>query len=69
MPAILWIGLIALGVAGAEAASNAVTSTAAEPSRKTVYVIPVRSEIAAPLVYVVRRGVKEAERAKADAIV
>lgn len=60
---------MALDVAGAAAANSTVSSTAAEPSQKCVYVIPIRSEIATPLVYVVRRGVKEAERAGADAIV
>ncbi len=60
---------MALGVVSAEAAEAAGSSTAAEPSQKTVYVIPIRSEIATPLVYVVRRGVKEAERAGARAIV
>lgn len=57
------------GVAGAAAANNTVSSTAAEPSPPLVYVIPIRSEVATPLVYVVRRGVKEAERAGAQAIV
>lgn len=60
---------MALGVAGAAAANSTVSSTAAESSQKCVYVIPIRSEIATPLVYVVRRGVKEAERAGADAVV
>lgn len=41
----------------------------AQAAAKTVYVIPVRTDIDEPLVYTVRRGVKEAMAAKADAIV
>ena len=36
---------------------------------KRVFVIPIRQEIDAPLVYIVRRGVKEAMEAKADLVV
>jgi membrane-bound serine protease (ClpP class) len=36
---------------------------------KAVYVIPVRDQIATPVVYVVRRGIKQAMEAKADAII
>lgn len=43
-------------------------SPAAETARR-VFVIPIREEIAPPLVYVVRRGVKEAMEAKADLLV
>ncbi len=35
----------------------------------TVYIVPIRENIMPPLVYVVRRGVKEAMEAKADAII
>jgi membrane-bound serine protease (ClpP class) len=42
---------------------------AGEVAAKTVYIIPVREEIGSPLVYLVRRGVKEAMSAKADLIV
>src|SRR4051812_16394412 len=35
----------------------------------TVYVIPIREEIATPLTYLVRRGVKQAIEAKADLLV
>jgi membrane-bound serine protease (ClpP class) len=70
MRAIFWIGAVALGVVSAGAATDTVSLiTAAEPSKKTVYIIPIRSNIDAPLTYVVRRGVKEAERAHADALV
>ncbi len=70
MRAIFWIGVVALGVVSAGTSMDAASpTTAAEPSRKPVYVIPIRSDIDAPLVYVVRRGVKEAERADAEVIV
>ena len=35
----------------------------------TVYVLPIRDDIMPPLVYIVRRGVKEAMEAKADVLV
>lgn len=38
-------------------------------SAKKVYVLPIRDDIMPPLVYVVRRGVKEAMEAKADVLV
>src|SRR2546429_9519277 len=37
--------------------------------QKKVYVLPVRDDIMPPLVYLVRRGVKEAMEAKADLLV
>jgi len=42
---------------------------APEPAAKKVYVLPIREDIMPPLVYVVRRGVKEAMEAKADVLV
>src|SRR6267154_3706539 len=36
---------------------------------KKVYILPIREEIKPPLVYLVRRGVKEAMEAKADLLV
>ena len=70
MRAIFWIGAVALGLVSAGAATDAASAAdAADSSKKLVYIIPVRSEIDAPLVYVVRRGVKEAERAHAETIV
>jgi len=36
---------------------------------KTVYIVPVRDDIATPVAYVVRRGVKQAMEAGADALV
>jgi len=40
-----------------------------EAGTKKVYVLPIRDDIMPPLVYVVRRGVKEAMEAKADVLV
>ncbi|MED5382326.1 MAG: hypothetical protein VYC47_07115 [Verrucomicrobiota bacterium] len=36
---------------------------------KTVYVVPVRDDIMPPILYVIRRGVKEARAAKADCLI
>ena len=55
--AVLWLlGLILLD------------TPAAEPG-KTVYIIPIRDEIATPVTYLVRRGIKQAMEAKADAVI
>ena len=55
-------GLLASGVAwGADAEAPAI--------KMTVVVIPVRDEIADPTLYIVRRGLKDAEAKKADLIV
>ncbi len=45
-----------------------VTAAAEEPP-KIVYVIPLRDEVEPSMVYLVRRGVKEAEEKKADALI
>jgi membrane-bound serine protease (ClpP class) len=42
---------------------------AAEEASNTIYIIPVREDIMPALIYVVRRGVKEAMEAKADALI
>jgi membrane-bound serine protease (ClpP class) len=42
---------------------------AGAPSRKKVFVLPIRDEISSPMVYLVRRGVKEAMEARADLLV
>jgi len=39
---------------------------AASPAVKKVYILPIRDGITPPMVYIVRRGVKEAMEAKAD---
>lgn len=60
------LGLICLlqlcAVQNALSQTNAAQTNAA----RTVYILPVRDDIMPPLVYVVRRGVKEAMDAKAD---
>src|SRR5688572_32056335 len=54
---VLWLlALIRLDTPAAEAA-------------KTVYIIPIRDEIATPVTYLVRRGIKQAMEAKADAVI
>ncbi len=52
--------------------TNTVIVSEAGPDKKSepkVYIIPIREDIMPPLVYVVRRGVKEAMEARADAII
>ncbi len=53
------------------AAPEALRAAEAAPAvgAKKVYVLPIRDDIMPPLVYVVRRGVKEAMEAKADVLV
>lgn len=58
--AVLIPALIPSTAGAAEASTNAV---------KKVYILPIRDDIMPPLVYLVRRGVKEAMEAKADLLV
>ncbi|MCX7825985.1 MAG: ATP-dependent Clp protease proteolytic subunit [Verrucomicrobiae bacterium] len=62
-----WVLLLAAFAAGAKTDEAASVRDAAEP--KLAYVIPIRSDVNRPMAYVVRRGVKEAERAGADVVV
>ncbi len=65
---VLLIFLLALCLSG-RAEEPAVTVPAATPAKKTVvYVIPVKDEINRPILYILRRGLKEADQ-KADAVV
>lgn len=63
---LVWLlGLLILGGAVSPAQTNA-------PDAKTgtkIYILPIREDIMPPLVYVVRRGVKEAMEANAEAII
>jgi membrane-bound serine protease (ClpP class) len=63
----LWLML----VLGWSVAAPAVEGANAEigSSTKKAYVLPIREDIMPPLVYLVRRGVKEAMEAKADFLV
>jgi len=65
---VLLVFLLALCLSGR--AEEPVTAVpAANPAKKTVvYVIPVKDEINRPILYILRRGLKEAD-AKADAVV
>jgi membrane-bound serine protease (ClpP class) len=51
------------------AAMIPTNSPALETTAKKVYVIPIRDDIIPPLVYLVRRGVKEAMANKADVLI
>ena len=59
LPLILFVS----GGPGARSAESA------SPDQKKVYVLPIRDDIMPPLVYLVRRGVKEAMEARADLLV
>jgi membrane-bound serine protease (ClpP class) len=48
---------------------SAETDQLSAPSARKVYIVPIRDNIMPPLVYVVRRGVKEAMAANADLLV
>lgn len=64
------LGLLAVLFALPIGAAESVATGAADgPAPKKVYVVPVREDIMPPLLYVVRRGVKEAMAAKADLLV
>jgi membrane-bound serine protease (ClpP class) len=56
--------LLALRAGAAEAASPASTA-----KKTNVVVIPVREEVAAPQLFILRRGLKDAETQKADLVV
>lgn len=47
----------------------AETNAPAARSAGKIYILPIREDIMPPLVYVVRRGVKEAMEANADALI
>lgn len=57
-------GLMFASVIGAGAQTNPPPVSA-----KKIYILPIREDIMPPLVYVVRRGVKEAMEANADALI
>lgn len=61
-----WLALILSLSSALAAETNSPVATAA-PTK--VYVLPIRNDIMPPLVYLVRRGVKEAMEARADVLV
>ena len=65
-PLLAWIPVVIL-LAAFEQTVPAAPDTTNLP--KKVYVLPIRDNIMPPLVYLVRRGVKEAMEAKADLLV
>jgi membrane-bound serine protease (ClpP class) len=62
-----WL-VILLSCVGIFSSANQLPAAEAATSEK-VYVIPVREDIMPPLLYLVRRGVKEAMEAKADVLI
>jgi membrane-bound serine protease (ClpP class) len=67
----LLLGAVALGAAEPvpPVPDSALIPAPAPAKKALVYVIPVRSEIARPVFYILRRGLKEAIDRKADAVV
>jgi membrane-bound serine protease (ClpP class) len=64
----LW--LVCAGVSAATGADGAGPVAPVEPAvSKKVYIVPIREDIDSPLVYVVRRGVKDAIQSNADLLV
>ncbi len=61
----LWLALLSLLPAFFSGAAEVKVSSAG----KTIVIIPIREDIAPPLVYLVRRGVKQAIEEKADLLV
>jgi membrane-bound serine protease (ClpP class) len=55
---LLWVGGVSAEFAGET-----------EKAARTVYIIPVREDVADPLAYLIRRGVKEAMESKADVLI
>ncbi len=64
-----WLILTAAVLTGLVAPVGLRGADAPVVAAKKVYVLPIRDDIMPPLVYVVRRGVKEAMEAKADVLV
>jgi membrane-bound serine protease (ClpP class) len=67
MRALLAWMVVLVGFAGTALPTPAATNATGAPRK--VYVLPIRDDIMPPLVYLVRRGVKEAMEAKADLLV
>lgn len=68
----LRLHFLGLGVAClfmAVALPGGAAPLAAERTTRHIYVIPVRDQIGAPVLYIVRRGIKEAIAQKADAVI
>lgn len=65
-----WLTLLLVCLAALTLPNSSCAAEAKpEAGTKKVYILPIREDIMPPLVYVVRRGVKEAMEAKADVLV
>lgn len=65
----MWRRFLLSGLLAACAAFGADTDTSAPAKKARVVVIPVRDEIASPVLFILRRGLKDAETEKADVVV
>ena len=66
---LLCLSALLAGTAGLAAEPNGDAVPVTKRVKMTVLVIPVRDEIGSPVLYLLRRGLKEAEREKADLVV
>lgn len=65
----IWLAAALLATLPPAAWTAQPETTPPEPAGKRVYVVPIRDDIMPPMVYVVRRGVKQAMDAQADLLV
>jgi membrane-bound serine protease (ClpP class) len=68
LPQFLTVLLAWAGSLSAAEAPAPVPAAVAKPVER-IYVIPVQDEIASPVLYIIRRGLKEAIEQKADAVI
>ncbi len=65
----IWLAAALLATLPPAAWTAQPETTPPEPAGKRVYVVPIRDDIMPPMVYLVRRGVKQAMDAQADLLV
>lgn len=64
-----WLKFFLVVLLGATGLTSAEVETLAMAQPKRVVIIPVRDEIASPVLYILRRGLKEAKEQKVDMVV
>src|SRR3954470_16470291 len=67
---VVLLGLVFVSLLWDGRAAEKLPATDVVPTKKiNAVVIPVQGEIAAPTLFIIRRGLKEAEREKADVVI
>jgi len=69
LPALISALLCMCGLVFLQAQNDSPVETKPEQQKKNIYVIPVKGDIDASIIYIIRRGVKEAMEAEADAVI